>query len=185
MRKRQSIACYWASLLLAIASFHAALAQVNSGPDVGSSLAPLPLTIATGDRSGEEIDGRWRGDKPTIYLFVQADKWDRPVARFVRGLDDELVKNRSDIAVVAVWLTEDIEKSKEYLPLAQQSLQLRQTSLAVFRGDKNGPADWSIHSGAHLTAVIADSNRVVARFGYRSLNETNVPEVLAKLPPAK
>ena len=34
-------------------------------------------------------------------------------------------------------------------------------------------------------AVVTGGSRVVASLGYRSLNETNVPEVVAKLPPAK
>ena len=168
-----------AALICWNASVHG---QIQSGPDRGSKLEPLKVSVVVGDGAGEELDlAARRGGQPTIYLFVQADKWDRPVARFMSTLDKELVKSRSDVAVVAVWLTDDVEKSKEYLPRAQQSINFSQTALTVFPGDKNGPVGWSIHSGAHLTAVVAENSRVVASFGFRSLNETNVPEVLSKL----
>ncbi len=160
--------------------------QLNSGPDAGSEIAPLRVSVVIGSNAGEELDvAQRRSAMPTIYIFIQADKWDRPLARFLRTLDDELRKDRTDVAMIATWLTDDVEAAKDYLPKAQQSLQLSQTSLAVFPGDKNGPPGWSIHPGAHLTAVIAADSRVIARFGYRSLNETNVPEALARLPAAK
>jgi hypothetical protein len=175
---------FTAAFLLLVAS--QACAQLNSGPDPGSDISPLRVAVITGENAGETLDvAQRRGVMPTIYIFIQADKWDRPLARFLRALDDDLRKDRSDVAVIVTWLTDDVEAAKDYLPKAQQSIQLSQTSLAVFPGDKNGPTGWSIHSGAHLTAVIATDGRVLARFGYRSLNETNVPEVVAKLPPAK
>lgn len=173
-----------AAFLFLVAS--QACAQLNSGPDPGTNASPLRVAVITGENAGETLDvAQRRGAMPTIYIFIQADKWDRPLARFLRALDDDLRKDRSDVAVIVSWLTDDVEAAKDYLPKVQQSIQLSQTSLAVFPGDKNGPQGWSIHSGAHLTAVIAADNRVVARFGYRSLNETNVPDVVAKLPPAK
>jgi len=100
-----------------------------------------------------------------------------------RDADKELSSDRQDVAVVAVWLTDDVEKTKEYLPRVQQSLNLSQTTLAVHSGDKNGPPGWSINPGAHLTAIVAEDSRVTASFGFRSLNETNVPSVLQKLKP--
>jgi hypothetical protein len=173
------------TLLLLLAASQAR-AQLNSGPKAGSQVSPLRVAVVTGDYAGDELDVTdRRGGMPTIYIFIQADKWARPVARFLRTLDDELRKDRTDVAVIATWLADDVEATKDYLPKAQQSLQLAQTSLAVFPGDKNGPPVWSIDPRAHLTAVVAGHSRVVASFGYRSLNETNVPEVLAKLPAAK
>ena len=161
-------------------------AQLNSGPDPGSNISPLRVAVITGENAGETLEvAQRRGALPTIYIFIQADKWDRPLARFLRALDDDLRKDRSDVAVVVTWLTDDVEAAKDYLPKAQQSIQLSQTSLAVSPGDKNGPTGWSIDARAHLTAVVASDSRVVAKFAYRSLNETNVPEVIAKLPPVK
>ena len=159
-------------------------AQTDSGPGRGSPIEPLKVAALTGDDAGQELDfASRRAGKPTLFVFIQGDKWDRPVARFVATLDKELSKDRHDVAVIAVWLTDDVEKTKEYLPRVQQSLNLSQTILAVFPGDKNGPPGWAINPGAHLTAVVAEDSRVSASFGFRSLNETNVPAVLDKLKP--
>jgi hypothetical protein len=173
------------SLMLAAVALSGTLrAQTDSGPGSGSKIEPLKVAAVTGDDAGKELDfAAKRGTKPTMFVFIQADKWDRPVARFLVTLDKELNKDRQDVAVIAVWLTDDVEKSKEYLPRAQQSMNLSQTTLAVYPGDTSGPPGWSINGGAHLTAVVADEGRVVASFGFRSLNETNVPAVLEKLKP--
>jgi len=173
--------------LVAFASYLAiaaiASAQTMSGPDIGNSIQPLEVAAITGDGAGEDLDfAARRKGQPTVFAFVQSDKWDRPIARFLTTLDKELSKDRPDTAVIAVWLTDDVAKAKDYLPLAQQSLRFSQTTLAVWPGDKNGPPGWSINSDAHLTVIVADHDRVAASFAYRSVNETNVPEVLQKLP---
>jgi len=174
---------------LPLATFAAAMLWITvpslgqTSLPVGSSIEPLKVVAVVGDGAGDESDfAARRKGRPTVFVFIQADKWDRPVARFLKTLDTDVNKDRSDAAVVAVWLTEDVEKTKDYLPLAQQSLRLAQTTLAVYSGDKSGPPAWGINPGAHLTAIVADNDRVVASFGFRSLNETNVPEVLSKLP---
>jgi hypothetical protein len=87
--------------------------------------------------------------------------------------------------VVAVWLTEHVDKTKEYLPLAQQSLQLQTTALVCFTGEKTGPKEWNVNADAHLMAVVANRGKVVVSFAYRSLNETNVPEVREALQKAR
>jgi hypothetical protein len=149
-------------------------------------LPPLKVFVATGDQAGQEVDYvAAREGKPTIYAFVQADKWDRPVARFLRTLDEELSKDRKEIALVIVWLTDDVEKGKDYLPRAQESVKLAQGVWTVYPGTKDGPGGWGLNDSLHLTAVIADQGEARAGLGYRSLNETNVPEVLAKLPPRR
>ncbi len=166
--------------LLALSS--AIASDVVSGPKEGEKFASLKVALTTGDDAGKDIDvaERQKG-KPTIVVFVQAERWDRPMARFLRTLDQELVKGRADVRLVAVWLTDDVAKSKEYLPRAQQSLKLEQTDWTVFLGDKNGPPDWTINSDAHLTAVVISDNKIDATIGYRSLNETDVPAVLKKV----
>lgn len=158
------------------------LAQVESGPAAGTRVEALKVVVATGDAAGKELDfSADRKDKPTVYAFFQADKWDRPMARFLKVLDKEL--GGADVHIVAIWLTEDVEKSKGYLPKAQGSLQLAQTTFAVHPGDKNGPEKWGINSDAHLTVVVARGNKVIASIGYRSVNETDVPEVMKKVKP--
>lgn len=172
--------------LLCFASLQMAVADVVSGPKEGSKVAALKVAMTTGDDAGKDADiAERQKDKPTIVVFVNAERWDRPMARFLRTLDQELLKTRQDVRLIAVWLTDDVAKSKDYLPRAQQSLKLEQTDWTVFLGDKNGPPDWSINSDAHLTAVLVSENKIDATFGYRSLNETDVPAVLKKLKPKK
>lgn len=158
-------------------------ADPNSGPDVGTKLTKLKVAMATGDDAGKEVDVvEARKDAPTVILLVQADKFDRPMARFMKVLDTKLAKDRPDVQLVGIWLTDDVEKSKEYLPKAQQSVKFEQTVLGVHPGDVNGPEGFNIHTGAHITVVVADKQAVVASLGFRSINDTDVPSVIEKLP---
>ncbi len=152
--------------------------DVASGPAPGEQVPPLKVFDATGSHKDKEIDySAERKDQPTIYVFIQAGRWDRPLARFLKKLDEAVKKDSDDAYVVAVWLTEDPEKTKEYLPRVQQSLQLEATALTCFLGEKAGPKGWDVNADAHLTAVVASKRKVAARFGYRSINETDVPAV--------
>ena len=160
--------------LLAPALAHAQ--DVVSGPDWDKPPPALKVFDATGPHQGKEIDyAADRQGKPTVYVIIPADKWTRPTARFLKTLDAAVQK--ADASVVAVWLTDDVAKTKAYLPLPQQSLQLQVTSLTCFPGEKAGPQGWNINADAHLTAVVSDGKKVVATFGYMAVNETNVPEV--------
>ena len=106
------------------------------------------------------------------------------MARFLRKLD-EAVRKEGDTRIVAVWLTDDAEKTKKYLPVAQQSLQFERTALTCFTGGKDGPKGWGVNADAHLTAVVANKGKVAATFGFRSLNETDVPGVRDALKKAR
>lgn len=177
----------WALLAVMIAIAPSVVqAQVASGPAAGTKVEPLKVVIAAGENVGKETDvAEDRKGKPTVFVFVQADKWDRPVARFLRTLDVDLAKDRTDVKIIAVWLTDDVMKSRDYLPKAQESLKLSQTTWGVHPGDKGGPAGWGINVDAHLTAIVVQDNKVTASFGYRSINETEVPTVIKELKPAK
>lgn len=177
----------WALLAVMIAIAPSVVqAQVASGPAAGTKVEPLKVVIAAGENVGKETDvAEDRKGKPTVFVFVQADKWDRPVARFLRTLDVDLAKDRTEVKIIAVWLTGDVMKSRDYLPKAQESLKLSQTTWSVHPGDKGGPAGWGINVDAHLTAIVVQDNKVTASFGYRSINETDVPAVIKELKPAK
>ena len=152
--------------------------EIATGPDKENSVPALKVHDVTGINMGKEIDyAAERKDKPTIYLMINAQRFDRPMAQYMRKLDEVLQKDTSDSYVVAVWLTDTAEKTKDYLPRAQKSLDFQKTALAYYSGDLTGPKDWNINTDAHLTAVIAVQGKVAAVFGYRSLNETDVPAV--------
>jgi hypothetical protein len=160
--------------------------EVVSGPEKGKAVPALKVFDATGPNKGKEVDYKAdRKAKPTVYVFIQADKWDRPMARFLRGLDEAASKEGEDTAVVAVWLTEDADKTKDYLPRAQQSLQFQATALTCFTGPKEGPEGWGINADAHLTAAVVNKGKVAATFAYRSVNETDVPAVRKALQKAR
>ena len=165
-------------LLLSTLNASASAADIVTGPAAGKT-PELKVFDATGPNTGSEVDYTAdRKEKPTIYVFVAADKWDRPVARFLKELDKAVEKSGDDGYIVAVWLTDDVAKSKEYLPKAQMSLSFQRTALTCFPGEKAGPKDWNISGDAHLTAVVANKGKVLKNFGYVSINETDVPTVM-------
>jgi len=167
-----------AGLLAVLLNTATARADVESGPAKGEKASALKVMAVTGDQENKELDyAAQRKDKPTIYVFILADKWDRPVARYLKTLDEKLGKLGGESRVVAVWLTDDANQSKEYLPKAQKALKLEQTALTVFPGDKAGPDGWGVNPDASLTAVVVQHGKVAASFGYRSVNDTVVPEV--------
>jgi hypothetical protein len=170
-------------LLSALAAAAPAAAQpVDSGPKAGAKAEPLKAHVVVGEPEGKEIDvTAERKGLPTVVIFVRADAWDRPMARFLKALDQDVTKADDEARVVAVWLTDDATKSKEYLPLAQQSLQFINTRLTVYEGQKIGPDSWGLDADAHLTAVVLRGGKVVKSFGFRSLNETDAPAVLRTL----
>jgi hypothetical protein len=159
-----------------------AAADPISGPEPGSAVAALPVFAATGSAAEKELDyAQQRGDKPTVYVFILQDRWGRPAARFLCELDQKLRENAADSEVVVVWLTGDVDAAKAYLPKAQMSLRMTDTALTVFQGAVAGPEGWAINDQADLTAVVANKGKVAARFGFVSVNETVVPDVLAEL----
>ena len=162
------------------------LADLVSGPGEGNKLDKLKVFVAAGESAGKELDAvAERKDKPTIYVFVPADKFTRPMARFLRGLDEKLKAERPDIDLFTVWLTDEKDKAKEHLPRVQESLKLSRTSWCVFLGEKTGPPEWGINPDADITVIVADGLNVKLSTGYRSINETEVPKVWEKLPPKK
>jgi hypothetical protein len=152
--------------------------DLASGPNKGEKVPPAKVFDATGPNREKELDYvEERKDKPTVYVVVQADKFDRPVARFLKTLDGAIRSESEHAYVVAVWLTDDQDKTKEFLPRAQQSIQLINTALTCFTGEKAGPKDWGINSDAHVTVVVVNKEKVAETLGYRSINETDVPAV--------
>lgn len=175
----------WLSLTLILFGTSSTLAQLGSGPKPGAKVEALTAFVVTGDRAGEVLNMvAERGTKPTVYLFVQAQHWDRPMARFIKTIDQRLeegIDGGKVAATVAVWLTDDADKSKAYLPIAQESLKLTRTTLAVFEGDPTGPVEWDLDAGARLTAVVVRDCKAVVVKKYQSVNEKDTAEVVAAL----
>ena len=94
-------------------------------------------------------------------------------------------EDNNDAYVVAVWLTDDPNQTKAYLPIAQESLQLQLTALTCYTGEKTGPEDWNLNDEAALTVVMAYKHRVVAALGCRSPTVTGVRAVQKALDKAR
>jgi hypothetical protein len=154
--------------------------DVESGPKVGAKIPPLDAFAVVGEVEDKRVDFvKLRKAKPTIYVFVNAERWDRPIARYLRKLDEELASAKDRSAVVAVWVSNDVDKSKEYLPLAQQSLKFECTALGVFAEPNVTPPDWEISANAALTVVVAKDAKAAAVFGYDSANDGDVKKAVA------
>src|SRR5262249_7426330 len=152
--------------------------DIESGPPKSEKVPALKVFDATGTFKDKDVDyAGERKDKPTIYILIQADKWTRPMARFLKTLDEAVKKNSEDGYLVAVWLTDDADKTKEYLPRAQQSLNLEVTALTCFTGEKVGPKGWNVNDMAHITVAVVNKGKVTATFGYASINDTEVRKV--------
>jgi hypothetical protein len=159
--------------------------ETKSGPDKGEKVSALKVFAATGEHEGKDVDfAAERKDKPTIYVFVQADKWSRPMNRFLKTLDEAVHKD-GDAAIVAIWLTEKPDETKEYLPRLQTAVKYEATALTCFTGEKIGPMGWAINSDSHLTVVVVNKGKVAAAMGFQSINETDVPGVEKALKKAK
>jgi hypothetical protein len=159
--------------------------DVASGPGKEEKVPALKVFDATGLNKDKEVDyAAERKDRPTIYLLIVADKFSRPMNRFMKELDKAVKKDFEDTYVVAVWLTEDLDKTKEFLPRVQQAVQYEATALTCVKG-KDGPREWGINADAHLTVVVANKQKVAATFGYNSINETDVDKVRDALKKAR
>jgi hypothetical protein len=167
-------------VLLAVAA-PAGAQDIASGPDKGAAVPALSVYDATGIHKEKTVDyAAERKDKPTIYLLIAAAKFDRPMNRFMKSLDMLLANDFKDVYVVAVWLTEDLDKTKEYLPRIQQSVQYTTTALTCTK-EATGPKGWNANTAAHITVVVANKGKVVRNFGYNTINETDVKAVVEEL----
>jgi cytochrome oxidase Cu insertion factor (SCO1/SenC/PrrC family) len=168
------------ALVTLAAAGRAAAQDVDSGPPKGEKLPALKVLALSGAQEGKEVDYvAERKGGPTIYVVVQGDKWDRPTHRFLNELGKAVKEHGEKAEVVAVWLTEDKDKTKEYLP--QIAKYYEATALTMYPGEKAGPQGWGINGDAHVTVVVAGKGTVAARFGYQSINETAVREVMQAL----
>jgi hypothetical protein len=169
------------TLLLTVLAGSGRGQDIVSGPARDAKVPALKVYDATGEHKDKEVDyAAQRKDKPTVYLFIDAEKFDRPMNRFMKTLDGAVKKDFGDAYLVAVWLTADADKTKALLPRVQESVRYEATALTLF-ADKAGPKDWNVNADAHLTVIVANKGVVRATFGYRSVNETDVPAVKEKL----
>ncbi len=157
-------------------------AEIDSGPKVGTTVSPLKVFAATGDHAGKELDfAIERSKKPTIYIFIQHERFDRPLARLIKALEKGAIEAGNDSSLVTVFLTADEVKTKDHLPRIQMSLHFTANPLVIYPSATMSPEGWSVNTDAQLTALVVNEDKVTASFGYRSANETVAPEILTAL----
>ena len=159
-------------------------ADLESGPEKGAKIPALKVYDCTGENKGKAVDyaadyAALRKDKATIYLFLPAAKFDRPMHRFIKKLDETVSADYEGVYLVVVWLTDDEPAAKERLPKIQMSVNYAATALCSHKGGE--PKDWNVNGDAHLTVVVAAKGKVAARFAYRSVNDTDAPDVVKAL----
>lgn len=155
--------------------------DLASGPEKGARVPALTVHDCTGENKDKSVDlAALTKDKTAVIALVAADKFDRPMNRFLKTLDTKVAADLESVTLAAVWLTDDEEKTKSFLPRVQTSVQYEKTALAVFNG-KDGPKGWNVNSDAHLTVVLVHKGKVAGRFAYRSVNDADVPAVLREL----
>ncbi|HEY1066091.1 MAG TPA: hypothetical protein VGE52_08270 [Pirellulales bacterium] len=153
-----------------------AWAAVNSGPKENEAVAALNVHTVVGESANATVDyAALRKEQPTVYVFVSAKEFDRPMFRFIKQINED---SKGSAQIVAVWLTDDADASKEYLPKISQYFE--GAALTVFP-EITGPEGWSINTDARVTVVVADKAKVVKSFGYQSVNETDAAEVVDAL----
>ncbi len=144
---------------------------------IGAAVKPLRVELLQSDGSYLQIDAATAAtDKPIVYLLIPATRWDRPVARFVKTLDEKLSGYSAAAEIRAIWLSAEPDATKEYLPRAQQSLQLQKAKLGVY-ADAEGPEGWQLGGNVQLVAIVVHRGKIAARFPFGSVNETDVPQV--------
>lgn len=165
------------SLSLLLMAVPLVRADVASGPKEGDKAAALKVYAVTGESKEKEVDYiDLRKEKPTVYVFVPADKFTRPMFQFIKKLDEGV----GDAGmVVCVWLCDDVDKTKDYLPKISQ--YFTNAALTLFPGEKAGPKDWAINIDAHLTAVVVKDGKVVKSYSYNSVNGTDAEPVAEAL----
>jgi hypothetical protein len=84
-----------------------ARADVESGPKAGEKVSTLKVYGVVGTVEGKEADfTAERKGALTVYVFVQAEHFGRPTARFLKTLDGDIAKNVDSAAVIVVWVGE-------------------------------------------------------------------------------
>ena len=159
-----------------------ALADVESGPKAGEKVGALKVHAVTGAIENKEVDyTKERKDEPTVYYFVNAEKFSRPMNKFMLTVDGKLGDANDKAVGVAIWCGGDFDKNKEYMPKLAKAVPYSKSALTVFNGDANGPNGWGVNSAAHLTAVVVVGGKVVKSLAYESVNDTDAKDVIESL----
>ena len=101
-----------ALIAIVVLTSSVARADIESGPNVGTAVSVLKVFATTGDHAGREVDyAKDRGAKPTVYVFIPYDRFDRPLARMLKAIEKAAVEAGNDASVVTVFLAAEIGRA--------------------------------------------------------------------------
>lgn len=168
-------------LFLAGMSLYFLFSNISTGEEIEAKQVPeLTASVCVGDGVGQNRElAKARAQEPTIYVFIQNEYWDRPIARLLRELDTQMNQNVTGGHIIAVWLSDrELDRLKDHLPRVQQSIKLKTTTYAVWPGDAFGPADWNLNRDDHITVLSARDGKILDRHAFRSTNEGDAPKIM-------
>jgi len=159
--------------------------EIVAGPELNKPIPSLKTLQIVGDHADKEIDWKETAQaKPTLIVFVRTDKWDRPVARVLKQLDDALIAVRKDLPdahVGIVWVSKDADKAKDYLPKVQQSIKLQASSWNHFNGEVYDATGWQLSGDGALNIVLVKDNKAVWGRAFSTMQESIVKQTMAEL----
>ena len=154
------------------------LGDLPSGPNPGDKLGEFKVLSFSGPNEGKEFEVlKATKDKPALIIFV--NQMTRPALRLLRPIDDYVGKEEK-LASHVVWLSEDKEKTEEFLKRAKNSLNL-QMPISISLDGKDGPGAYGLNNQVAITILLAKDQKVVANFAFTDPNDTAAPKVLAAI----
>jgi hypothetical protein len=159
--------------------------EIIAGPELNKPIPGLKTLQIVGDLAEKEID--WKETtktKPTLIVFVRSDKWDRPVARVLKQLDNALVAARKDLPdahLAIVWISKDGERAKEYLPKVQQSIKMQVSSWNHFNGEVYDASGWQLSGDGALNIVLVKDNKAVWGRAFSTMQESISNQTMMEL----
>lgn len=154
--------------------------KVESGPKADAKIPALKATFASGKYETQEIDiaGERKND-PTIYLFINNEKFDRPTGKLIRTIDSSLESMDEKMHAYAIWVGGDANVHRERLSRIHQSLKFEKTDLGWPSDAKL--EEWNISPDAILTIVVAKDGKVAKTFGWKTIQEGDYRKILQDL----
>lgn len=162
------------SMLLAFAF----LGDPASGPAVGDKLGDAKVKGVFDPIAGKEINLLDRAKKdPTLIVFVH--KLSRPTFRLLKEIDKAAAKQEG-LNATFVWLTDDVNKTEEFLKFAKNSLSF-ETPVAISLDGTAGPNGYGLNDQVDVTIILARDAKVTSNFAFVGPNETSAPKVVAAI----
>lgn len=147
-------------------------AEVKSGLEPGSYVAPFFVRDITGPAKGESLCYRCRyGGRPVVGIFAR--DVDESLTQLVQQVDKQVEKNRDQkLSAFVVLLTDDPDADASKLTKLAETAKVRNVPLTLFDG-QTGPQDYKIAKDANLNVMMWVGGKV-------KVNQAFAKEKLAK-----